>query len=269
MWPHRPTAPAAPRSPGRRPRHDRTTPPPGPAMTTAEPAVTLLGLARHRIIVLGDLGLGVAGVGGAYGLGSSLAGDVDCLWVGEGMSAVCPGCWRVRLAGGTRSRDRDHHPYRTARPRGVLLGDGATRRRHCRRQHPPALTDRSAVPRAARGGRHPDGLRAHRPFFSFEPAGIVPDIVCLSKSISGYGAPMALTLMCPEHDVWKPGEHDGTFRGRQPRVRHRRPRWSCSGPTARWRPGPPSSGSAWAAPFAETARRHGLPAPRGAVWPGA
>lgn len=27
------------------------------------------------------------------------------------------------------------------------------------------------------------------PFFSFEPAGIVPDIVCLSKSISGYGSP--------------------------------------------------------------------------------
>jgi diaminobutyrate-2-oxoglutarate transaminase len=51
------------------------------------------------------------------------------------------------------------------------------------------------------------------PFFSFEPAGIEPDIVCLSKSISGYGMPMALTLIRPELDVWKPGEHNGTFRG--------------------------------------------------------
>jgi len=50
-------------------------------------------------------------------------------------------------------------------------------------------------------------------FFSFEPAGIQPDIVCLSKSISGYGLPMALTLIKPEHDVWEPGEHNGTFRG--------------------------------------------------------
>ncbi|OZV75355.1 diaminobutyrate--2-oxoglutarate transaminase [Micromonospora echinospora] len=51
------------------------------------------------------------------------------------------------------------------------------------------------------------------PFFSFEDAGIEPDIVCLSKSISGYGLPMALTLIRPELDVWKPGEHNGTFRG--------------------------------------------------------
>ena len=50
-------------------------------------------------------------------------------------------------------------------------------------------------------------------FFSFEPAGIYPDIVTLSKSISGYGLPMAVLLMKPEHDVWKPGQHNGTFRG--------------------------------------------------------
>lgn len=54
------------------------------------------------------------------------------------------------------------------------------------------------------------------PFFSFEPAGIVPDIVTLSKSISGYGLPMALTLIKPELDVWGPGEHNGTFRGNNP-----------------------------------------------------
>lgn len=50
-------------------------------------------------------------------------------------------------------------------------------------------------------------------FFSFEKAGIEPDIVCLSKSISGYGLPMAITLLKPELDIWEPGEHNGTFRG--------------------------------------------------------
>jgi len=50
-------------------------------------------------------------------------------------------------------------------------------------------------------------------FFSFEQAGISPDIVTLSKSISGYGLPMALVLMKPELDVWSPGAHNGTFRG--------------------------------------------------------
>lgn len=50
-------------------------------------------------------------------------------------------------------------------------------------------------------------------FFSFERAGIDPDIVCLSKSIGGYGLPMAITLFKEEHDVWEPGEHNGTFRG--------------------------------------------------------
>ncbi|AHH96464.1 diaminobutyrate--2-oxoglutarate transaminase [Kutzneria viridogrisea] len=54
------------------------------------------------------------------------------------------------------------------------------------------------------------------PFFSFEPAGITPDIVCLSKSIGGYGLPMALTLLRPHLDVWNPGEHNGTFRGNNP-----------------------------------------------------
>ncbi|WP_407933964.1 diaminobutyrate--2-oxoglutarate transaminase [Aquibacillus rhizosphaerae] len=50
-------------------------------------------------------------------------------------------------------------------------------------------------------------------FFSFEPAGIKPDIVCLSKSLSGYGLPFAVTLVRPEIDKFQPGEHNGTFRG--------------------------------------------------------
>jgi diaminobutyrate-2-oxoglutarate transaminase len=49
-------------------------------------------------------------------------------------------------------------------------------------------------------------------FFSFEEAGIKPDMVTVSKSIGG-GLPMALLLMRPELDQWKPGEHTGTFRG--------------------------------------------------------
>lgn len=53
-------------------------------------------------------------------------------------------------------------------------------------------------------------------FFSFEQSGILPDIVCLSKSISGYGLPLALTLLRPELDIWSPGEHTGTFRGSNP-----------------------------------------------------
>lgn len=52
-------------------------------------------------------------------------------------------------------------------------------------------------------------------FFSFERAGIQPDIVTMSKSIGGYGLPFAITLIRPEIDVWKPGEHNGTFRGNQ------------------------------------------------------
>ncbi|MFC7326533.1 diaminobutyrate--2-oxoglutarate transaminase [Marinactinospora rubrisoli] len=54
------------------------------------------------------------------------------------------------------------------------------------------------------------------PFFSFEHAGIEPDIVTLSKSISGYGLPLALTLFKRDLDVWEPGEHNGTFRGPNP-----------------------------------------------------
>jgi diaminobutyrate-2-oxoglutarate transaminase len=49
-------------------------------------------------------------------------------------------------------------------------------------------------------------------FFSFERAGIVPDLVCLSKSIGG-GLPMSLLMVKPEFDIWQAGQHSGTFRG--------------------------------------------------------
>lgn len=52
-------------------------------------------------------------------------------------------------------------------------------------------------------------------FFSFERAGIIPDMVTLSKSIGGCGMPLSLVLFKPELDIWQPGQHTGTFRGNQ------------------------------------------------------
>ena len=49
-------------------------------------------------------------------------------------------------------------------------------------------------------------------FFSFERAGIVPDMVTLSKAIGG-GMPLSILLFKSELDKWKKGEHTGTFRG--------------------------------------------------------
>ncbi|WP_169750105.1 aminotransferase class III-fold pyridoxal phosphate-dependent enzyme [Streptosporangium amethystogenes] len=51
------------------------------------------------------------------------------------------------------------------------------------------------------------------PFLSFEADGVEPDVVCLSKSLSGVGLPMGLVLIRPSLDVWDPGEYSGTFRG--------------------------------------------------------
>ncbi|WP_420003591.1 diaminobutyrate--2-oxoglutarate transaminase [Arenibacterium sp. LLYu02] len=50
-------------------------------------------------------------------------------------------------------------------------------------------------------------------FFSFEEMGVKPDVVTMAKSLSGFGLPMALVLVRPEHDVFGPAEHNGTFRG--------------------------------------------------------
>lgn len=50
-------------------------------------------------------------------------------------------------------------------------------------------------------------------FFSFEFAGLSPDIVVLSKSLSGYGLPLSMLLIKEGFDEWEPGEHTGTFRG--------------------------------------------------------
>ncbi|MEO1910561.1 MAG: diaminobutyrate--2-oxoglutarate transaminase [Paracoccus sp. (in: a-proteobacteria)] len=50
-------------------------------------------------------------------------------------------------------------------------------------------------------------------FFSFEDMGVVPDLVPMAKSISGFGLPLAMVLVRPEHDIFGPAEHNGTFRG--------------------------------------------------------
>ncbi|WP_099867324.1 diaminobutyrate--2-oxoglutarate transaminase [Pararhizobium haloflavum] len=50
-------------------------------------------------------------------------------------------------------------------------------------------------------------------FFSFEEMGVSPDIVTMAKSFSGFGLPFSAVLIKPEHDIWGPAEHNGTFRG--------------------------------------------------------
>lgn len=49
-------------------------------------------------------------------------------------------------------------------------------------------------------------------FFSFERADIIPDMITISKAIGG-GFPLSILLFKSELDIWKKGEHTGTFRG--------------------------------------------------------
>ena len=50
--------------------------------------------------------------------------------------------------------------------------------------------------------------------FAFEHAGIIPDVVTLSKAIGG-SLPLAVVVYRDWLDTWKPGAHAGTFRGNQ------------------------------------------------------
>lgn len=50
-------------------------------------------------------------------------------------------------------------------------------------------------------------------YFGFEHTEIEPDMITQAKSLSGFGLPFAALLIKREHDVWKPAEHNGTFRG--------------------------------------------------------
>ncbi len=58
------------------------------------------------------------------------------------------------------------------------------------------------------------GLGRTGRMFAFEHAGIVPDVVVLSKAIGG-ALPMAVVVYHEKLDKWGPGAHAGTFRGNQ------------------------------------------------------
>ncbi len=50
--------------------------------------------------------------------------------------------------------------------------------------------------------------------FAFEHAGIIPDVVVMSKAIGG-SLPLAVVVYRDWLDTWLPGAHAGTFRGNQ------------------------------------------------------
>jgi diaminobutyrate-2-oxoglutarate transaminase len=50
------------------------------------------------------------------------------------------------------------------------------------------------------------------PYFSFEAAGITPDIVIGSNAMAA-GLPLSMLLLKPELDLWRPGEQAGAFQG--------------------------------------------------------
>lgn len=52
-------------------------------------------------------------------------------------------------------------------------------------------------------------------WLAFEQYGIEPDVVVMSKALTGIGIPVSLILYDAALDVWAPGAHIGTFRGHQ------------------------------------------------------
>ena len=58
------------------------------------------------------------------------------------------------------------------------------------------------------------GMGRSGKIFAFEHAGIVPDVILISKAIGG-GQPMAVVVYDKALDVWTMGAHAGTFRGNQ------------------------------------------------------
>jgi diaminobutyrate-2-oxoglutarate transaminase len=52
-------------------------------------------------------------------------------------------------------------------------------------------------------------------WFASEQYGVTPDVIVMSKGISGIGLPAAMILYDARLDVWEPGAHIGTFRGSQ------------------------------------------------------
>jgi len=58
------------------------------------------------------------------------------------------------------------------------------------------------------------GMGRSGKIFAFEHAGIVPDVILISKAIGG-GQPMSVVVYDEALDAWTEGAHAGTFRGNQ------------------------------------------------------
>lgn len=57
------------------------------------------------------------------------------------------------------------------------------------------------------------GLSRTGPLFAYQEAGVVPDVMCLAKSLGG-GVPIGAIVARPEYDdVLQPGDHGSTFAG--------------------------------------------------------
>lgn len=76
-------------------------------------------------------------------------------------------------------------------------------RRITREQHIPLIVDEVQ-----------SGLGRTGRLYAFQHAGIVPDVLLLSKAIGG-GLPLAVVVYDSSLDRWLPGAHAGTFRGNQ------------------------------------------------------
>jgi len=58
------------------------------------------------------------------------------------------------------------------------------------------------------------GMGRSGKIFAFEHAGIVPDVILISKAVGG-GQPMSVVVYDKALDAWTAGSHAGTFRGNQ------------------------------------------------------
>lgn len=58
------------------------------------------------------------------------------------------------------------------------------------------------------------GMGRSGKLFAFEYAGIVPDVILVSKAIGG-SQPLSIVIYNKKLDTWQPGAHTGTFRGNQ------------------------------------------------------